>query len=619
MGKNALFFLISMIGLKATLLAQSNKQLDSLQEAYNYHQEDSSKVNTAAIIFEELFKSNPATALTFATEGFTLAKKINYNRGMATSEFQIGTYYKLLRRNDSAEYYLTSALKKFEALKDDAQRDVVNFHLLKLKNQKGQYKEALEEINEKITYHENTRKDALLLARYLDLKASTHRYLTEYDIGLKSAFEAVDIAEKLNNKELLLDCYTTIANLYHYIIDNKNANLYCEKALNIAREGNFRRAEANLLNNLGNSYYFQKRYQEALTHLENSLAISKEIEANDLISITNFNLGKLHIAQDNFTKGLSFLEASIQHSRTVTKNPVYLVWGLNGLTNALNKSENSKEAITFANEAIKIADSIGNLDDLSLAYEQRSESHERLGNYQKALEDFQFHKKVNDSVYNISKSKEIRRLTTQFETKEKERQIVLQKKEITVLEQEASISHLQRTLLGIGLLLSLIGFYAIRQKMKRNKLEKEKVDAELEFKRKELTTHALNLARKNETLENLRLKAQELKEKENTAIGYNQLIRSINFDLQDDNNWANFSRYFEEVHKDFNSKVKSKYPQVTSNELRLLALLKMNLSSKEIANILNISSEGIKKARYRLRKKLELSSEDSLNDLVLSL
>ncbi|MDX1769454.1 MAG: LuxR C-terminal-related transcriptional regulator, partial [Arenibacter troitsensis] len=182
---------------------------------------------------------------------------------------------------------------------------------------------------------------------------------------------------------------------------------------------------------------------------------------------------------------------------------------------------------------------------------------------------------------------------------------------------------LQNTLLIVGIiaLISLFGllYYGIRQKMKRNKVLKEKIAAELEFKKKELTIHAFNLARKNETLENLKLKAQELKEKENSDAGYNQLIRSINFDLQDDNNWENFSRYFEEVHKDFNKNIKTKYPEVSSNELRLLALLKMNLSSKEIASILNISAEGIKKARYRLRKKLNLTTEDSLQDLILSL
>ena len=142
--------------------------------------------------------------------------------------------------------------------------------------------------------------------------------------------------------------------------------------------------------------------------------------------------------------------------------------------------------------------------------------------------------------------------------------------------------------------------------------------SELDFKKKELTTQALQLAKKNETLESLKQKANELKTSE-VKNGYQQLITAINFDLQDDNNWQNFARYFEEVHKDFNSNVAKKYPEITPNELRLMALLKMNLSSKEIANILNISIPGIKKARQRLRKKMQLSSTDSLENAVLSI
>ena len=233
------------------------------------------------------------------------------------------------------------------------------------------------------------------------------------------------------------------------------------------------------------------------------------------------------------------------------------------------------------------------------------------------------YKSINDSVYNIEKSREIERLKTEFETKEKEQQIAIQENEIELLEEKEKVSALQKSLLGGGLLLSLalvgFGFYGFKQKIARNKLEKEKVDAELDYKKKELTTHALHLAKKNEVLESLKLKAQELKNSETAANGYQQLITTINFDLKDDNNWENFSKYFQEVHNDFNYKVKQKFPDVTSNELRLMSLLKMNLSSKEIANILNISQEGIKKARYRLRKKLNITSEDSLQDLVLSL
>ncbi len=173
--------------------------------------------------------------------------------------------------------------------------------------------------------------------------------------------------------------------------------------------------------------------------------------------------------------------------------------------------------------------------------------------------------------------------------------------------------------MGIGLLLALLGFYGLRQKIKSNKLEKEKIDAELTFKKKELTTHALHLAKKTEVLEGLKQKAEELKSKETSQNGYQQLIRTINFDLKDDNNWENFSKYFQEVRKNFNSNVTQKFPEVTSNELRLMSLLKMNLTSKEIANILNISQEGIKKARYRLRKKINITTEDSLLDLVLNL
>jgi len=316
-----------------------------------------------------------------------------------------------------------------------------------------------------------------------------------------------------------------------------------------------------------------------------------------------------------FDKGLAIHE-ELGYKKAITKD-------LNGLAEAQIRANNLKMALDNLKRSISIATEIGAKDNLSKAYSLRYAINKSLGNLEAALADHEMFKAVNDTIFNTTKSRQIEELRTIYETEKKEQQIALQENEIVLLEEKQRAAALQNTLLigGIIALVSLFGllYYGIRQKMKRNQLEKEKVDAELAFKKKELTTHALNLARKNETLENLKSKAQELKKKENTGTGYNQLIRSINFDLQDDNNWENFSRYFEEVHKDFNSNIKTKYPKITSNELRLLALLKMNLSSKEIANILNISAEGIKKARYRLRKKLDLTTEESLQELVLRL
>ncbi|MEM9868949.1 MAG: hypothetical protein AAF765_14740 [Bacteroidota bacterium] len=128
----------------------------------------------------------------------------------------------------------------------------------------------------------------------------------------------------------------------------------------------------------------------------------------------------------------------------------------------------------------------------------------------------------------------------------------------------------------------------------------------------------MHLAKKNEVLENVKEKAKALKHKEGVS-GYQELIKTINFDQQDDKNWESFTQYFEQVHKNFASNVKNKYPEVTKNELRFMVLLKMNMSSKEIATILNISTDGIKKARQRLRKKMGLTPQDSLENTVLSI
>ncbi|CAN0580649.1 unnamed protein product [Ectocarpus sp. 12 AP-2014] len=230
---------------------------------------------------------------------------------------------------------------------------------------------------------------------------------------------------------------------------------------------------------------------------------------------------------------------------------------------------------------------------------------------------------MHDSIFSQENSQKISALELRYKTEKSEQEIALQKQEIAFLEEKEKTARLQRIGLIAGLLTTLLLFglvyYGIRQKMKRNRLERERVKAELEFKKKELTSHALHLAKKNEVLEGLKQKAAELKQTDGGGKAYQELIKTINFDQQDDKVWENFTRYFEAVHKDFEKEAISRFPDITKNELRLMALIKMNLSSKEIANILNISAVGVKKARNRLRKKMQLTPEDSLESKILSI
>ena len=82
--------------------------------------------------------------------------------------------------------------------------------------------------------------------------------------------------------------------------------------------------------------------------------------------------------------------------------------------------------------------------------------------------------------------------------------------------------------------------------------------------------------------------------------------------------WEKFEIHFDQVHEDFLKKIRKKYPELTPKDLRLCAYLKMNLSSKEIAPILNISVRGVEISRYRLRKKMNLPRDANLNDFMMN-
>lgn len=168
------------------------------------------------------------------------------------------------------------------------------------------------------------------------------------------------------------------------------------------------------------------------------------------------------------------------------------------------------------------------------------------------------------------------------------------------------------------------------QKRRKDKLIFEKeietakrinAEQELEFKKKELTAKVLQLARKNEFLESLENEVEQLKsnvDKKVTSTS-SRIIRLIRRDSAESKEWEQFGKEFSSVHQHFFDELTKKHGKFTQSETRLLALLKMNLSSKDFADTLRISAEGIKKARYRLRKKLNLKTDDDLRGYLVGI
>jgi len=85
---------------------------------------------------------------------------------------------------------------------------------------------------------------------------------------------------------------------------------------------------------------------------------------------------------------------------------------------------------------------------------------------------------------------------------------------------------------------------------------------------------------------------------------------------KNDANWEQFAMHFDEINNDFIKKLKLKFPQLTSTDLKVCTYLQLKLSSKEIAQLMNISVRGVEISRYRLRKKLQLTTGQTLNDFL---
>jgi ligand-binding sensor domain-containing protein len=152
------------------------------------------------------------------------------------------------------------------------------------------------------------------------------------------------------------------------------------------------------------------------------------------------------------------------------------------------------------------------------------------------------------------------------------------------------------------------------------KLQNEKLQADIENKNSQLALSTMAIVRKNQLLQDIAQELEGLKNELGYRIPnkyYSKISKLITQDIESDHDWDTFEKLFDQAHQNFFKRLKETYPSLTPSDLRLCAYLRMNLSSKEIAPLLNISIRGVEERRYRLRKRLALDANESLNDFIL--
>jgi len=250
------------------------------------------------------------------------------------------------------------------------------------------------------------------------------------------------------------------------------------------------------------------------------------------------------------------------------------------------------------------------------------------GDYRTAFEMNKLSSQLNDSIFSIKSKTNLTRLALQFEfDRQIKTQETKQQKEIDQQKNRKVFFIFLSTVLLLSSLVILLLFLNQRRKLanarlrqiqldleSRNvRLEREQLEKELALKNKELTTNVMFLVQKNEFITDIAQRTKELinNPPEQVRQAFNTLVTDLQRNT-DDKIWKEFEVRFRDVHEDFYRRLNDRFPGLTPNEKKLAAFLRLNMSTKDISAITFQSTDSIRIARSRLRKKLSLPSEENL-------
>ncbi len=432
--------------------------------------------------------------------------------------------------------------------------------------------------------------------------------------------ESLEHAQHLNDSLLIARIYNSIGNLKDNLKETEDALLYYNKSLQIYLNQNQDSLAAGVYNNLGIIYKTLSNDSLSEAYFLKAAEINTRTKNFLWLSINYLNIGNNLIESDRLEKGYSYLTKSLDIAKNNNFSRV-LPWIYNNMSHYYLNIREYSESIDYAKQALKIAkDQVNRIQERAALIHLKNAYFEK-NDLLKAYKYSELINTVNDSINKYSKLKELDLLEMRYKFEEEQK---AEKLERELLKAEHSRKELRYilTILVAGLIILLIAFLYVLQhnrirrkdlKQQNTLLEKEKLSKDLEFKNKELTTNVMYLLKKNEFISTIsdKLKNTSFDSNDKNSNVIDRIISELDKSISDDN-WEDFEVRFQEVHVGFYNHLSKEFPALTPNELRLCAFLRLNMTSKEIAGITFQSADSLKTARYRLRKKLNLSREDNL-------
>jgi len=455
-------------------------------------------------------------------------------------------------------------------------------------------------------------KNILIIRNYYTLLGTLYVQIGVYEKALKSFYKAKELSKQANDKRGMIASSNNIGTVYDRTFQYDKALTHYlsieNEYLKDTTTTLFNEALPSLYNNIGNIYDMKSEEEKAFKYYFKSLYFSKKFKDKTMGKVLR-NLGDLYIEQQNYEKAEQYLSQALEYRRKGNDNQEICTSLQTSALLYVNTNQLNK-ALTYLEESLQLVEKTNSISLKQQIYFMFSIVYEEKKDIRKAFDYFKLYKDYSDSLFNEKVSGEITKLEIEYHIKAREEELkeVQEKRENRLF---LLIATLLITIIIVSLLYFLLKSRMIQEKLQKQNLflEKKTLENNLEIKNKELITNVMYLVKKNElikeTTEKLLNTIPNLKQENKKAL--HDVILNLQSSTSNEV-WQDFEVRFNEVHSEFYEKLRTQFKELTPNEIRLCAFLKLNMTTKEISAITQQSARSIEVARVRLRKKLQITN-----------
>lgn len=457
-----------------------------------------------------------------------------------------------------------------------------------------------------------------------------------YTQALTLYYECLEEAKTNKLDVLIPHLYNNLGNLYFEIGDYKDAKEYFTVANKKFRAEKDSYNVALTISNISNIHTKLDETDEAIKgYLEVSTLFSSNGNWEDLV-YTYHSLAEIYISKNQNGKAKEYITKAIDIIRENENKPSSYLGPISFYKAKIYataaelafESNKNDEAITFAHKSLKLSYHNSYKKNIYENARTLNRIYDKQNRVDSALYYSKIYIKYSEEYNNEYDLKKVVQLKMQYKFDD-----ILKAKAIIEIKEQAENKRIQLIYLGISVF-TILGIIIMillyrNQKVKTAKiiltkekleLEKASLDQDIEYKKKELASKMIYVLEKNEFIIFIGKKLMDLKPNLSTE---NQIIvqQVINEMRQNSSTkiWDEFEIRFKEVHAAFYDNLNALHPDLTPNEIKICAFLRLNMSTKEISAITHQSIKSINMARFRLRKKLNIETEDNLISYLIHL